>query len=186
MSYLNEYLTNQLDATNRIAVYYDEAVYSYEDVIGDGLGVFTIRKAWNQSDINEGEFKDELERLSNRLDYMNAEQRESAVRKYLTITGQDFKIVELQGYSQSEWQTVIVYAKDTSEWLDGAIDGLKTWYRGDVYTLVHEQLITYTAPNGNMLERWESVDSIGSVLAETVDDVMAVALDHFNLETVAC
>lgn len=180
MNELNEYLTTELDATHRIAVYYDLSRYAYEDITGDMLGVFTLRNDTHLSRIEGGHLTDELKRLARNV---HEWQLESAVRKYLTISGQCFKEIALQGYSQSDWATVLVYGD--GPWITGAAEDLQRWFRGDIYTLAYQELTTYTAPNGNTIERWETLDSLGCVTADTQDEVMTVARDHFALEKVA-
>jgi len=54
MSYLIEYLTTELNETNRLAVYQDEFCYDYQELTGDELGVFTLKKAGGLKDIEAG------------------------------------------------------------------------------------------------------------------------------------
>jgi hypothetical protein len=72
--------------------------------------------------------------------------------------------LQLVGSSQSEWADIVIYATagDITEWGPIARE-VKAWFAGEVYTLTLEERITYTAPNGNTLDRWELVDSVGSV-----------------------
>ena len=89
---------------------------------------------------------------------------QDAITKHLNRAGLDCYFLQLIGTSQSEWADIVIYAKagDITDWEPIARE-VKAWFAGEVYTLSLEQKITYTAPNGNTLEQWESVDAIGSV-----------------------
>ena len=180
MTYLIEHLTTELDETNRLAVYQDEFLYNYQDIIGDELGVFTLKVARGLKEIEGGKLTGELNSLARNV---HEWQLESACRKYLTLTGLEFMEVNLQGYSPSEWATVLVYGD--GPWINEAAKSLKAWFRGDVYTIAHEQLVTYTATNGNTIERWEVIDSLGGVLADSGDEIKALAFENFALEKAA-
>lgn len=78
--------------------------------------------------------------------------------------------VSLQGYSQGEWMEVILFSKPTIEpetatraALGSISQDLTAWFRGDVYGLAVEELITYTAPNGKTIVRWEPVEDVDPV-----------------------
>ena len=78
--------------------------------------------------------------------------------------------VSLQGYSQGEWMEVVLFMKPTIESeavarnvLDHVRQDLTAWFRGDVYGLAVEELITYTAPNGKTIDRWETVEDVDPV-----------------------
>lgn len=78
--------------------------------------------------------------------------------------------VSLQGYSQSDWMEVVLFTKPTvgpqsiaRNTLDHIRQDLTAWFRGDVYIIALEELITYTAPNGKTITRWETVEDVDSV-----------------------
>ena len=78
--------------------------------------------------------------------------------------------VSLQGYSQGEWMEVVLFTMPTIQpqsvarnTLDHVRQDLTAWFRGDVYRLAVEELITYTAPNGKTIERWEPVEDVDPV-----------------------
>jgi hypothetical protein len=99
-----------------------------------------------------------------RLDKRNEWER-AAITRHLTRAGYDCTFAELRGYSQGEWLDAVIYAK-AGEITDLAetVEEINAWFRGDVYTLALEELVTYTAPNGSTIERWEAEDSIGGVI----------------------
>jgi len=81
--------------------------------------------------------------------------------------------VSLQGYSQGDWMEVVLFMKPTAPSgyspnstravLDHVRQDLTAWFRGDVYGLAVEELITYTAPNGKTIDRWEPVEDVDPV-----------------------
>ena len=78
--------------------------------------------------------------------------------------------LSLQGYSQGEWMEVVLFTMPTIQpqsvarnTLDHVRQDLTAWFRGDVYRLAVEELITYTAPNGKTIERWEPVEDVDPV-----------------------
>ena len=87
-----------------------------------------------------------------------------AITKHLTRAGFDCHFLQLVGTSQSEWADIVIYATagDITEWGPIARE-VKAWFAGEVYELRLEELITYTAPNGNTLSQWETVESINGV-----------------------
>jgi hypothetical protein len=97
-----------------------------------------------------------------------------AIFKHFTRAGLDCHFLQLVGSSQSEWADIVIYADagDITDWQPIARE-VKAWFAGQVYALALEELVTYTAPNGNTIERWESLDNIGGVYL----------LDGFTLET---
>jgi hypothetical protein len=99
-----------------------------------------------------------------RLDKRNEWER-AAITRHLTRAGYDCTFAELRGFSQGEWLDAVIYAK-AGEIRDLAetVDEINAWFRGDVYTLALEELVTYTAATGSTIERWEAEDSIGGVI----------------------
>lgn len=100
--------------------------------------------------------------------------------------------VSLRGYSQGEWMDVILFEeRDGGRPEDvqrAAIDrvrhDLECWFRGDVYIIALEELITYTAPNGKTILRWEIVDGVGASWDNYFSEPPAVEdlLDRLDVE----
>jgi hypothetical protein len=99
---------------------------------------------------------------------------QGAISKHLARAGQDCYFLQLTGSSQSEWADVVIYANAgaITNWAPVARE-VKAWFSGQVYELRLEELVTYTAPNGNTINRWECLDAVGGVYL----------LDGFTLET---
>jgi len=77
--------------------------------------------------------------------------------------------LSLQGYSQGEWMEVVLFTRPSVTRM-AALNSLEhirqdftAWFRGDVYGLAVEELITYTAPNGKTIDRWETVENVDPV-----------------------
>lgn len=178
MTYLNEYLTLEISETERVAVYLDEDYYSLQDVIGDELGIFTLHKDRHLSNIEYGEHTKALHEL---MDRVNRDQEESAIGKYLSLHNLHYKFLSLRGHSQSDWADVVIYAEESA-----ALDyegSLKSWFSGDIYTVSHEKLITFTSDlTDRVITSWEVIDSIGCVMLENYEDTKDFARNDFGID----
>lgn len=178
MTYLNEYLTLEISPTERVAVYPEEQCFPVSDFVGDELGIFTLHKDRSLSNIEQGDYTKELHEL---MDRVNRDQEESAIGKYLATAGFYYRFVSLRGYSQSDWADVVIYSKDATDLTYET--NLESWFRGDIYTLSHEKLITFTSPDTDrVIESWEILDSIGAVMLENYEDTKAFARDDFGID----
>jgi hypothetical protein len=176
-NYLNDYLTLEISPTERVAVYLEEECFPAEDFVGDELGIFTLHKDRSLSNIEQGEHSAALHEL---MDRVNRHQEESAIGKYLSLHNLHYRFVSLQGYSQSDWAEVVIYADDLSALYSE--DNLKSWFRGDVYYLSHEKLVTFTSPDSDRtIDSWETIDSIGAVILDTPEDVISFAKVDFGI-----
>jgi hypothetical protein len=165
----------QIDDNNRLTAYYDNYYYSVDDFIGDGFGVYTLAIARNLSPIKTGDLTSDLDRLTRNV---HSWQVQSAVGKYLAISGKHYRKVSLQGYSQGDWAEVFIYADE--EWImeQDSAKTLEAWFRGDIFTVHHEVLHTYTeAFTGRTLTRWETEDSLGACIVESEEDLITYAED---------
>ena len=177
MTYLNDYLTLEISDTERVAVYLDEDYFPVEDFVGDELGIFTLHKDRSLSNIERGEHSAALHEL---MDRVNRDQEESAIGKYLSLHNLHYKFVSLRGYSQSDWADVVIYGDEPWTLLNE--DSLKSWFRGDVFTLCHEKLATFTSADTDLvLDKWITVDSIGAVMLDTPEDVIDFAKVDFGI-----
>lgn len=175
MTYLNDYLTYNISPTERIAVYQDEYCHDLADFVGDDLGVFTIAKHSHLRDIEQGDLTAALHDLTDRI---ARNQYESAIGKYLTLNNCHYKFLDLQGYSQSEWATVVIYSTDPNDLLSDVT--VKVWFRGDIYTLAHERLCSFTSTETDrIIESWETIDAIGGVMLDTPEDTISFAKHDF-------
>jgi hypothetical protein len=175
--YLNEHLTLEISPTERVAVYIEQDYFPVEDFVGDELGIFTLHKDRSLSNIERGEHSPALYELLNRV---NRDQEESAIGKYLSLHNLHYKFVTLRGYSQSDWADVVIYADDPA--ILDSDESLKSWFRGDVFMLCHEQLITFTSSDSDrVIEQWETLDSIGAVILDTPEDVIDFAKVDFGI-----
>lgn len=164
---------------NRVSVYYDETYYTADEILGDGFGMYQIQMNRDYRNMDFGEFTDELNRLTNRV---YPAQYESAIGKYLNLAKQHYTVVELRGHSQGEWATVMVYSDEPFILTPEFKKSLNDWFSGEIYTLVHEQRETYTNADGSKtLDQWESVDSIGAIMAEDETELTELCHDYFTL-----
>jgi hypothetical protein len=161
----------QFTPTDRINLYYDTDQYDLEWILGEEVGVYTIEIARNFHPIEQGERTKDLDRLIRNLanEYRTdwRERKLRAIELYMNLAGLEYTQATLRGHSQGDWADVIIYADPTDRVdLKSCREALDDWFKGEIYTIVHEQLHTYT-DNLNpisKIERWEIHDSIGSIL----------------------
>lgn len=176
--------THELTDTTRLAAYYDDAAYEWHEVTGEGLHMYTLDIARNYFAMNAGPCTDDLDRLTRNLD---RDLHERAIGLYLYLSNRTYKRLSLRGYSQGEWAEVIVYADagDDGKWLESpnATSELEAWFRGDVYTVAHESLEVYTnLKNGDLIERWEVVESCGMVTLSDKYTLADAGRDIFGVQ----
>ena len=157
---------HQVNENTRIAVYYEE----YYEGIAEGLenqgvtGIQTIRHhQWLRPIATKDDMADVISRIrySYEWRYDQDSKTEEVFTRYLKQAGIPFIQKTLRGYSQSEWHDVVIYAIDkgiTLENLEAEFESIDAIYKGDVFRLVVEQRVIYTADNGNTIERWEDAD----------------------------
>lgn len=157
----------QIDQTNRYALYYDEYGYDYlKEWEWSGLGVATLSIARNLR-ILELELDDHNDQIREIMEYAKThEDIYPAIAKHLDRAGFVYEFVSLQGYSQSEWAEVVVFTDPDRgpRELTGFIEEFRAWFRGDVYVVAWEELVVYTAPNGQSIERWEPVEAVSQTI----------------------
>jgi len=169
-----------INDTTRVKAYYDSDSYSLDYVVGDELGVYTLRPN-NRYRFDQGDYTTQLNYLNDRV---SRDQQESAIGKYLALAGMNYKFISLQGYSQGEWADVVIYTKEDYD-LKSSAEALDTWFKGDIFTVCLEKLETYTSSSGNTIERWEVEDSIGCITFSDDYTLETVANDYFTLAQVA-
>jgi hypothetical protein len=175
----------QIDERTRYALYPDFTSYSLGEVAHDGVeiqGVDIPRSDWH-TDVYArfyGTFlyRRNAEALTNR-----------AFSLWLTLNGVANRVFDLRGYSQGEYAQVVVYVRP---WVanadeDGVSDEGWTWYErvanawfaGGVYAWACERLWTYTAEDGDTIDRWRDLDEdeAGRVWGQT-DDFTRQACDE--------
>jgi hypothetical protein len=174
--------------TDRITLYYDDDQYDLDWILGEEVGVYTIEIERNFHAIESGPRTKDLDRLIRNLhsgfrtDWRERKLR--AIELYMNLSGLEYRQVSLRGPSQSDWAEVIIYASpDDRVDLEACEEALKDWFRGDVFTIAHERLETYTAESNPdiKIEQWEVQDSIGSILpvkGQTFEDMAKTYFGH--------
>lgn len=166
--------TLELSDTYRLTVapdYYADL----ESVVGDLLGIYTLRTALGLKHLEQGEFTEDFTRLSQRLE---TNQLKRAIGLWLNLKGLSWEFVELDGYSQGSWSQVIVYGDYD---LKPSIEALQQWWRGDVFTVTLEEKETYvheTVPN-KTITQWEAIDWLSGVTFSENYDLKDHALEYF-------
>jgi hypothetical protein len=174
----------EISSTERINLYYDTDTYDMDWIVGDELGVYTIDIARNFHHIQQGERGDDLDRLIRNL-YLDhrtdwRERKLRAIELYMHMAGLNYKYISLRGHMQSDWADIVIYGNDMD--LDSCVEALDAWFSGEVFTMVHEKLHTYTdiLNPASTIERWEVEDSIGCITFGKGYDFEQSARDHFG------
>jgi hypothetical protein len=177
-------LLEQIDENTRLTSDYDFHTYSLGDILWHDTGVQTlgIARGYNLISTND-ELKDGIERIVSSLNYHThrnyQDARQRVIGAWLSAKGYVYKFVSLRGYSQGEWADVVVYMpmENSMEYLEGGeIETLEAWFRGDIYNVAKEQRKIYRAEDGDTIERWETIESVGGVFG-SVEDLIAIGRD---------
>jgi len=182
----------QINDTNKVVAYYDEYSYQLDDIVGDDFGVQTLRIDRSHHEISMDHFHSSMKyaiehykRVFNPYSHRNyIELRKNAISRYAHLIGYRVLFVDLYGTSQSDWAEVVVYSPaEDHEILKDRIHSLKAWWRGEVYSVHHEQLTTYVneADPEDKIQKWQTVDSICCVMLDSEEDLLATAKEVFNL-----
>ena len=179
-----------LDNNQRLALWPEYGPISYDEILGDLIGVQTL-------DIDRGlapietkdEHRDQIAQIVERHG-RRGEETETAISKHLTRAGLSYQFVSLRGYSQSDWAEVVIYGdQEFFGNLRLEANVLDAWFKGEIYNLTLENLKTYKAEDGESLGRWEIEDAIGQIcisksygLKDFDIDWDTLALDSFGLD----
>lgn len=139
------------------------------------VGCFPIRVARGYNGFFSGD-KNLLEELRREFENSEAntvEDRQNELIHYLEREyGMTVLPVSLTGYSQGEWMDVLLWTKPDADFggepvarnvLSHTARDLMSYFRGDVYVLAVEELVTYYGPNGKTIERWETSEDVDPV-----------------------
>jgi hypothetical protein len=168
---------------HRIALHRDEVpVFAnpVEEQEGE-VGCFPVRTARGLNGVfADTDTCDELKELASATEATEYSDLQNEMVEYLEKKGLEVLPVALRGYGQSEWMDVLLWTNPNRyggesksavarNVLSHVARDLGCWFRGDVYVLAVEELITYTAPNGATIERWEPVDDVDPVYQNYFD-----------------
>ena len=145
------------------------------------IGCFPVRTARGYNGVfADTETCDELKELARETEATEYSDLQTEMIDYLEKKGLEVMPVSLRGYSQGEWTDVLLWTSRDKygvennsavarNYLSHVARDLGCWFRGDVYVLAVEELITYTAPNGATIDRWEPVDDVDPVYQNYFD-----------------
>jgi hypothetical protein len=167
-----EIAIHQLTESTRITARYDTMTYAIEDIIGDECGVVSLEIARNlmpiKQDLWATGLADDILRLTDNFIYKDSELRERAITRYLNLKDCDSLIVNLQGYSQSEWARVVIFnTRGSDQKLTDIKNALDEWFKGDIYSIHSQVLETYTNDTdpSDKIYDWQTRDSLYCNLA---------------------
>lgn len=132
----------------------------YGEEYASGIGVFPIRvgrgliaPVWDAFSLH-----DELMAIYEEENGDPYGDTELMLKTWLTNRGYYSEELELNGYSQSDWATVLIY--DRLPITDKKRELIRQVWRGDLYDLIEEKRKVYTSTDGDTIEVW-SMDGWG-------------------------
>jgi hypothetical protein len=151
-----------LSETERVVVEIDNSNYDYTDIVGDCLGVISLRTARGYADIGQGTHNTQLVAIRDKF-FHEPDKARRAIELYLSLAGQHSRFVALQGYSQSDWADVIIYGD--GDWIEHSIPALSDWWKGDVYLLSLQTKKTYAnvADLDDRIDQWETIECVAGI-----------------------
>lgn len=181
----NDTLENwiELDAHHRIAIRRDDTgipVNPVAEMEGE-VGCWTLRMARGYNGLFEvdDEIAGGIRNVIDTTESDNYRDLETEVIDYLEREhGLTVLSLSMTGYSQGEWMDVLLWTKARPDEggepvarnvLSHVARDLTCWFRGDVYTLSVEELVTYYGPNDKYIERWELVEDVDTVFQNYFD-----------------
>lgn len=179
--------TYQPDAETRFTARIEDYPIGYHELIGEGIEIFVLDS--HRNDYNHLSAKTEhveaMRRFQEAFNYYNhdnyRQRREEAISRYLRLNGLRGIFKTLQGYSQSQWASVVVYSTmpECNEYLEDTYKTIDAWFKGDVYEIRKEVAKVFTAEDGERLTRWDFADSVGGFLLDSEEDLIEIAKDYF-------
>lgn len=178
----------QLNETTRFTAQYEDTYLNpLDSVIGDDIGIFILRPEdkYTFDDVRSEHYGalDHFRLAFNHYTQSNyVELREEAISRYLGLFGLRSLFTTLRGYSQSEWADVVIYARseDSNAYLEDSLKDIQRWFRGDMFTINHEEAKEFVAEDGERLTIWRTVDSIGGCFVDSNEDLYEMAQATFT------
>jgi hypothetical protein len=174
MDYLE---TVEVSETQRVSVVNDQLQYNdFHELVGDGVQLYVTRCDKSYNDLTTDSYQaDDLNAMKE--EYESLDEFEKAVEAYFFDNGRVFRKISLVGYSQSEWAVGYVYLDDDNNdtaleqgWdLKDICENVQAWFRGDVFTILLEDRVTWTSYRGDTMYTWAETDACHGVLATDFD-----------------
>ena len=195
---MNATYTLQVSFRERVCAYPDMTTYTLEDIIGEEYGVIVLDGPRGMSGTygNIHHMEDAIRGLADNF-YRGSsdgwwDKRNRAIHLYLNLMGFDSVIHTLKGYSQGDWCEIVLFRKRDVDWHIGSYNIVDTipyvnaWFAGDIYSLIHEKLITYVNPDDpeDTIDHWSEVDSIHCQMILEQKDFVDVAKIEFDIPKV--
>ena len=175
--------TIEIDEDNRLVVYVVECTDSPLDWGWDvemhDIDDYRIWRVWERPE-DPVAYAACVAQQEVRARRWTEEQRDRAIHIYKVWAGDDreFAVHQWQGYSQSDWATVLEIGENI-----GLYTAYAAWRRGDVFLVVHEKREQWTnADETAEMDTWEPVDSIGGNYLDDEYTAIDVAREYFDVE----
>jgi hypothetical protein len=150
----------EIDSNTRAVAYHTGQYGSTDDYASElGVALDTIQSARGMAHFGSNtELSNAIQLLvSDSVYYGDFASTKKQVGDYLTGLGVPHLFYELKGYSQGEWNDVVVYGTKGDLGLDdlnSLMESVDTYYKGEVYLVHIEKAKVYTADDGSTLVEW--------------------------------
>lgn len=173
-----------LSDTKRIVAVAD-GDYEFHDVFGDDVSLIVIRNNRDYGSYYGTDYgiDKEVQRLADRFSHSPV-SRERAISLYLKLIGYSSRVLELRGYSQSDWATAVLVTRDTADsYLESIASSVNAWFRGDVFTLHLEERKTYAnvVDVSDTITKWVSIDAVSGWLIEDRESFKEACFGSFGI-----
>jgi hypothetical protein len=150
----------EIDSNTRAVAYHTGQYGSTDDYASElGVALDTVQSARGMAHFGaDTELSNAIQLLvSDSIYYGDFANTKKQIGDYLTGQGVPHLFYELKGYSQGEWNDVVVYGTKGDLGLDdlkSLMESVDTYYKGEVYLVHIEKAKVYTADDGSTLTEW--------------------------------
>jgi hypothetical protein len=151
----------EVDSNTRVVAYHTGQYSSTSDYASLlGVALDTVQSARGMAHFGSNtELSNAIQLLvSDSVYYGDFANTKKQIGDYLNSKGVPHLFHELKGYSQGEWNEVVVYGESGSMALgdlEFLINSVDTYYKGEVYLVNVERAKVYTADDGSTITKWE-------------------------------
>lgn len=150
----------EIDSNTRVVAYHTGQYCSTDDYASElGVALDTVQSARGMAHFNSNtELSNAIQLLiSDSVYYGDFANTKKQIGDYLDSKGVPHLFHELKGYSQGEWNDVVVYGTKGDLGLDdlkSLMESVDTFYKGEIYLVNVERAKVYTADDGSTLTEW--------------------------------
>jgi hypothetical protein len=150
----------EIDSNTRAVAYHTGQYCSTDDYASElGVALDTVQSARGMAHFgSDTDLSNAIQVLiSDSVYYGDFANTKKQIGEYLDSKGVPHLFYELKGYSQGEWNEVVVYGTKGDLGLDelkSLMESVDTYYKGEIYLVHIEKAKVYTADDGSTLVEW--------------------------------